>query len=525
LKIISKLYLSVGLLLAIAIGGTLLAVACAREGSIHAVRMNLAHEEYEGYLSLSNHTYQLFKQFGDAILIGDRDLGVGETALQNKIRADIGHIRQLTAEEIRQFGEGANELEHLERIEAQINGVLVEYEEVVQSRDREQLVTYWARLSRMLDESIDMDFNQLIKEAIDREAAEVAREKAATIRMIRRFELLAAVFSLMAVLAATVSVWILRRDLREPIVKLVDGAAALARGQVAHKINVVGRNELDNVAVAFNLMAKEVHSREQALFHSNSRLEKAVSDRTEELEHLLEALKRADENRRRLLADVSHELRTPLTIIHGEAEIALRSDEQSPSRYRLALEKTRDAAAHTAELVDDLLFLARRESGEPRLKRELIDLSSLLPGIVEQYRAVAKQNDTSVCFVGSVDKAPARTDPVRIRQVVLILLENASRYGGRSIELRLDSAPKGYILTVSDDGPGMTDDERAHAFERFFRGSNAAVRYGQGSGLGLPVAKAIVEAHGGEITLKNSPSQGLTVSFTVPSEPKLDTAA
>ncbi len=525
MKIISKLYLSVSLLLAIAIGGTLLAVLCAREGSKHAIRKNLAHEEYESYLALSNHTYQLFKQFGDAILIGDRDLGAGETALQAQIRGDISRIRQLTADEIRQFGQGYKELEHLERIEATINGVLVEYEEVMQSRDRERLITYWSRLSRMLDESIDEDFNQLIKEAIDREAAEVATEKAATISMIRRFELLAAIFSLMAIVAAAASVWILRRDLREPIVKLVDGAAALARGDVAHRIDVVGRNELDDVAVAFNLMAKEVYSREQALSNSNSQLEKAVSDRTKELEHLLDVLRQADENRRQLLADVSHELRTPLTIIRGEAEIALRDEDESPARYRVALEKAREAAAHTAELVDDLLFLARRETGHSRLSRDMIDLSTLLPEIVEQYRTAAEQNSTRVRYIATVHDAPAYTDPVRIRQVILILLENASRYGGKSIDLRLDTAPKGYVLSVSDDGPGMSDVERQNAFERFFRGSNAAIRYRQGSGLGLPVAKAIVEAHGGEILLESAPNQGVTVSFTVPKDPDLDAAA
>ncbi|NJN46852.1 MAG: sensor histidine kinase [Candidatus Competibacteraceae bacterium] len=103
----------------------------------------------------------------------------------------------------------------------------------------------------------------------------------------------------------------------------------------------------------------------------------------------------------------------------------------------------------------------------------------------------------------------------------MILLENALRYGGSKIDVRLDRAPEGYLVAVSDNGPGMAEDEQARAFERFFRGSNAASRYGQGSGLGLPVAKAIVEAHGGKISLTSVPGQGLTVSFALPNRPPL----
>ena len=118
-------------------------------------------------------------------------------------------------------------------------------------------------------------------------------------------------------------------------------------------------------------------------------------------------------------------------------------------------------------------------------------------------------------------EAQIRGDMGRIRQIILILLENAFQYGGQMIEVRLDSAPRGYAVSISDDGPGMTDDEQSRAFERFFRGSNAAVRYDQGAGLGLPMAKAIVDAHGGEIAVKSSPGAGLTVSFTLPKRARL----
>lgn len=526
MRIIPKLYLSLGLLLAIAVGGTSLAVICAREGAEHTVRTNQAHQAYEAYLLLANHTYRLFKQFGDALLIGDRDRGAGETELLARIRASIARIRRITVEEIRLAGEEeVEELEHLERIESKIEDLLIEFEQVSSSWNPKDLPNYWTRLSRMLDETIDKDFSTLIEDAIDGEAAEVAAERAESMDMIKRFQILAAAFSLVALAAAGLSIWILRRDIRQPIVKLEAGASALARGDLEHRIDVDGRNELHEVALAFNGMAEEVSRRQKTLTDSNVRLEKAVSERTAELERLLAALRESDANRRRLLADVSHELRTPLTVIHGEATVALRDERLTAAQYRVTLDHIREAAMHTANLVDDLLFVARREAGEVRLDVRTVDLGKLLSVVVEQYSVIAHQHRATVNFVGDVDKALVPADAGRIRQLVLILLENAIRYGGGWIEIRLGRSPDGFAVSVSDDGPGMAEDEQQHAFERFFRGSNAAARYHEGSGLGLPMARAIVEAHGGDIALKSIPGEGLTVSFTLPGRAKLEAVA
>ncbi len=526
MRIVPKLYLSFGLLLAIAVGGTSLAILCAREAGIRMERLNLAHQEYEGYLSLSNHTYQLFKQFGDAMLIGDRDRGRGENELLGKIRADIERIRRSTADSIRLVGEEEiEELENLERIESMIEELLLEHQDVMRSRNLERFSSYWERLSYILDERIDTDFNQLIQEAIEGEAEEVAAERAATAEMIRRFRLLAVIFSLMAMAAAAASIWFLRRDLQEPILKLLGGASALARGDLEHRIEILGRNELHEVGHAFNKMAEEVSSRERALSNANAHLETAVSERTRELEHLLSALKESDTNRKRLLADVSHELRTPLTIIRGEADVALRGNNQSAEPYREALSNIRDAAMHTSGLVDDLLFVARREAGETRLRLEFTNLAELLAKVVDQHKTIAKQHHARIGFSTNVEDAKVRADAGRLRQVVLILLENALRYGGSAIELRLNSSPGGYAVAVHDDGPGLTEEEQSRAFERFFRGSNATSRYQEGVGLGLPMAKAIIEAHGGAIALHSRPGEGLTVTFTLPKRGNLEVAA
>ncbi len=373
----------------------------------------------------------------------------------------------------------------------------------------------------MLDVKIDKDFNQLIQEGIEDEAEEVreSREEAAAITKL--FQVLATVFALLATVATMTSLWVLRRDIKKPIEKLLKGAGALSRGEFEHRIDTIGPIELGNVARAFNRMAAEISNRETALAQTNEHLEKTVADRTAELEQLLDTLKVNEVNRRRLLADVSHELRTPLTIIRGEAEIALRGQLKPPEVYCEALEKCRDAAEHTARLVDDLLFVARREAEETRLDVKAVDLATLLPRVVDKHHSFMAGNNKVVSFTSALGEAIIQGDEGRIRQVGMILLENALRYGGEEIEVRLDRAPAGYVISVTDNGPGMTQEEQAHVFDRFFRGSNAAANYGQGTGLGLPVAKAIIEAHGGKVALTSEPAQGLTVSFTLPTRLQL----
>jgi len=523
MKLVPKLYLSFGTLLAIALVSAFMAAMGAREAALHLERTRLAHEVYETYLSLSNHTYQLFKQFGDAMLVGSRDKGVRKSKLRAKIRQDITTLRTLIALEVQLVGEEEiEELDRLAAIEGLIESLLAEYSQLLESSSRDEFFTDWERLSHVLDEKVDLDFNALVQAALDGEAEEVREITEESTGLIQLFNGLAALLAIIAILAAGASLWLLLRDIRRPIDKLLVGARALAAGNLEHRIKAVGQNELDDVGHAFNSMAEEISTRETALSQSNVRLEKAVAERTTELERALSRLKAEEADRRRLLADVSHELRTPLTIIQGEADIALRGGVKPPEVYHEALEKSRDAAKHTARLVDDLLFVARREAGEARLRTAMVDLVSFLPSVIDENRSLAHGRSSVASFVSDLEEAVVRCDGDRIRQVVVILLENALRYGASRVEVQLHGAPAGYAIAVTDDGPGMSEDEQDRAFDRFFRGSNAAERYKEGAGLGLPVARAIVEAHGGKIALESEPGEGVTVSFTLPSRPKLE---
>ena len=521
MRYLTKLTLSVGLLLAVAVLSAGLAFWSARSAESHLERSRLAHRVHEQYLSLSSHTYQLFKQFGDALLIGDRDKGAGEAQLLAAIRNDINALRSLIAEEVRVVGEEeVEELELLSKIERQIQYLLDEFARLEASKVQADAIAYETRLSKILDEQIDADFQALIAEALIGEQEEVAEAEMEIRAASILFERAAVAAGLIAILTALFGIALLRSGLNRPLKRLVDGAKLVGRGDLQHRIETPGDTELDRVAQAFNKMVAKVAERQDLISASNEALEKEVSSRTSQLEALLTALRETEANRKRLMADVSHELRTPLTIIRGEADVALRGGDRNVNEYREVLRRTREAADHTARIVDDLLFVARQESGEVRLRPKQIDLVDVVERAITASRSLDVESKRVAVDI-LVDSAKLRADPDRIHQVLMILLENALRYGGQNVCLRLDQAPGGLAVTVTDDGPGLMEDELAHIFERFFRGSNAALRYDGGAGLGLPMAKAIIEAHGGRIVVTSDPGDGMQVRFTLPNQPRL----
>ena len=523
MRLVTRIYLTYGFLLAMAVGGAVLAGLGSSLTAIHLERVRLAQEVYLGYLSLSNHSYQLFKQFGDAILIGDSDGGAAESELIGKMQEDVREIRELIGHEIRFVGaEEIEELNLLAQIESLAKHLIVEHNSILMMRENGTPVAeLHKRLSRMHDQTIDRQFNRLIHEAIQEEANEVSETRRVASREARILSTVAILFIVISATAATTAVWLLIRDLRRPLNRLKNGAAAIAQGDFERRVDTAGPEEFGDLARSFNHMVDEIASREAASGRTNLDLEETVAARTAELKDLLDAQKASEQKRKQLLADVSHELRTPLTIIRGEADIALRGGTKTPKVYRDALERTRSAAVHTSRLVDDLLFVARREAGNARLKIEEFDLVDLLRRLTQEGVHLDIPHPVMLHFSDDVRQRVVRADRVRIRQVMLILLENAIHYGGEAISVRVEELPANLVVSVSDNGDGMTAEEQARAFDRFFRGSDAAGRYERGAGLGLPVAKAIIEAHGGEIALRSEPGEGLTVSFTLPVRPTL----
>ena len=240
------------------------------------------------------------------------------------------------------------------------------------------------------------------------------------------------------------------------------------------------------------------------------------------------ALAEASRAKTDFLADVSHELRTPLTVLYGNAQVGLAlgpEEEQEQILHEMVEESRR-----MSRMVEDLLFLARSDSTSPSMRPEAI---SVAPFALE----LAARAETLVREHGAILKADLRAegtlraDPARLEQAVFVLLDNAIKYSpqGATATLRSDvihvephsdehaDDHAGKLrITVEDRGPGIPRNDLPRIFERFYRVDKARSRKMGGTGLGLPIAKTIVEAHGGHITAESRPGQGTRMSIHLP---------
>lgn len=215
------------------------------------------------------------------------------------------------------------------------------------------------------------------------------------------------------------------------------------------------------------------------------------------------------------VADASHELRTPLAIILGNAETALASGDSE--LYQSSLIAIASEAKRMSKLVDDLLFLARSDSGRPPLEPEFLPARWLATRLVKPAEMLAQQH--AGCLTAKIGgEGYLDVDPARIEQAVLALVDNAARYGPPDVCVELASYVDNgaFAIAVSDRGAGISPEELPLIFDRFYQVKNRRTRKWGASGLGLPIARSIVAAHGGSISSESSLGEGTTMTIRLP---------
>lgn len=215
------------------------------------------------------------------------------------------------------------------------------------------------------------------------------------------------------------------------------------------------------------------------------------------------------------IADASHELRTPLTLIRGNAELGLTTP--GDMDHGQVLTEILSESKRMSRLVDDLLFLARSDAGASPIEREYIPSRWLLARLSTPAQALA-QHHNSCLKVDLSGEGHIEVDPQRIEQAVLILVDNAAKVSplGACVELRSYSDEQTLSITVQDVGPGVPVAEQELIFERFYQVGPGRTRTRGGAGLGLAIAKSIVESHGGTIVLDSALGQGTRVTIRLP---------
>ncbi|NUR08490.1 MAG: HAMP domain-containing histidine kinase [Nocardioidaceae bacterium] len=223
------------------------------------------------------------------------------------------------------------------------------------------------------------------------------------------------------------------------------------------------------------------------------------------VEHALDARHRSETQIRQFVADASHELRTPLTTIHGYAQLSRRQDYDA-EQLSTAMAKVDAEATRMSSLVEDMLLLARLDSGRP-LARDEVDLTRLVLETVGDARVVGPDHHWTLDLPD--EPLVVAGDEQRLHQVVTNLTNNARRHTPPGTTVTVGAHPEGdqVVLTVTDDGPGMTPDLVRTAFERFTRGDSSRTRESGGAGLGLSLVQAISAAHAGTVSVQSQPGR------------------
>ena len=225
----------------------------------------------------------------------------------------------------------------------------------------------------------------------------------------------------------------------------------------------------------------------------------------------------ADELKNTFISIISHELKTPVALIKGYAGTLRREDAHwDPQTVRESATIIEDEADRLTQLIDNLLDASRLQAGGLKLNRSDVAIDAVAKRLVELFRTQTTQHPFTADFPPSFPSVQA--DPARIEQLLSNLIGNAIKYSpnGGSIRVSGRVMPDAVEITVSDEGIGIPVEEQPRIFERFYRADDALSRRTQGSGLGLYIAKAIVEAHGGHIEVSSTPGRGTAFSFTLP---------
>jgi signal transduction histidine kinase len=276
---------------------------------------------------------------------------------------------------------------------------------------------------------------------------------------------------------------IFTRQIVAPLTKVTSAARRIRQGDLNQRVDAKGSSEMAELGESFNSMA--------------------------------ETLRYDQELRHNMVADIAHELRTPLSIVQGNVEAML--DGVLPADTQ-NLNSLHQETMLLSRLVEDLRTLSLAEIGQLRYHTEAIDLKDLAQNVVDGFKTQFATKNIKVNLEAKEDLPSVLADQDRTAQIVRNLLSNAFYYTpeGGSINISLTSTSEGVTVSIIDTGTGISSEDMAHLFDRFYRVDRSRARRTGGSGLGLTIVKQLVEAQGGKVWVNSAIGKGSTFSFNLP---------
>lgn len=489
-------------------------------------QLHTSYEQLRSINLVAANANRLSEQIAEIFILGGQDADIVEA--RDALLAQLHRHRELIDEEHRLKGRPYtpyDELDHVEEMIAKVGMI---------DAARLQIQSYLASGRRAdaervfrddIEHSIDQSFGLLIDQATFREQEEVEDALARSAHLSELSIMLA--IGLVAVVATLVfaNVFMLNRKILRPIELLHKGVDIVGRGDLGYRVRHETSDELGDLASSFNDMTAQVEKQSDALNLAKSTLAEEVEAQTREIREQSEVLEQAnaklraiDVSRANFFADISHELRTPLTILRGQAEVALRTPSSDTETLRSALVGTVQKTEQLSRLVDDLLFLARSESGSIMVRAIDVVLQDVIGDVLIDGQNLPKREGVRIRPRQPERPVMVWGDPDRLRQAILIALDNAVRLApeGTTVGLEVLEVNQNGIVRVRDEGPGFTSEELGSAFTRFYSAHPSRPRSGRGLGLGLSIAKWIIEQHKGAIRIDSAPHQGATIEISIP---------
>jgi signal transduction histidine kinase len=494
-----------------------------RSTTYYMERVQWANDQLEAVTALTVNANRYSEQIAEFLLIGEPERPDYDSA-SAELEAGFDALEKLTRGEA-EFLVGSSEQEddgdeifRITRMRALYGEISKATARAIDLRNQGRQDDAVNIFRRDIENRFDAEFENILEAARRDEAEEVARAELQAEALWQRLTWITAGLALAAVILCFVAAFLLARSLMRPIGLLTQGAEAIGRGELDHRIGYDSSDELGGLARRFNAMAANQEDQRKRLLEARADLERQVTARTAELAAANQRLTDLDRLRVQFLADISHELRTPLTALRGEAEIPLRHGSKPEAVYRDALERIVTQSLEMSRLVDDLVFLSRSETDTIRFEPRRTDLVTIVADAVHDGEILARTNAIAI-------KADYRTDPIwvtadaqQLKQALVILLDNAIKYSprGRPVNLSMTVSDGHAQITIRDKGLGIPAEEIPKVFERFYRGRSPKASRQPGSGLGLAIAKWLVEKHQGEITLTSEVGSFTEVVVRIP---------
>lgn len=465
---------------------------------------------------LSSISYRLFKQLTDELIFGRN---ANQAEVRNKqalIEQSLMVIRDLEVRQRNELGPDITQgsVEDTDELQFLIAEIIDEFNAVIAMNDTTPL-SQQERVQRLLEFTIDNKFREAINAAVSRQSKVVSATNA-------RIEALnSAIVWFSIILCVLVGpfivfgcVWLFNQ-LYQPLTVIGSGTQVIASGNYNFRLPENLDQEFHSLVQSLNQLAGQMAEHEKQAETMRDQLQYEVDQRTSELTEANRQLTLIDTRRKQFIADISHELRTPLTIIRGEAQVTLRQNHADTRDYRAALQTVLDQVVGLSVLVDDLLLLARAEINQLRLFPDDLQVVDILEHQVEQWqRKMPLRSFRLNTSDAEKSRIVIRADEQRLRQVMTILIDNATRYSDPDdpVEISLKATEDQVMISVRDHGDGISPADLQYIFERFVRFKPRT----DGAGLGLSIARTLVEAHQGEIYAESEQGQGSVFTVVLP---------